>query len=270
MLNEFSRQEILLGKAAMEKLYNSRVAVFGIGGVGTYCVEGLVRAGVGKLVLVDDDLICLTNINRQLHATRKTVGMPKVEAMKARALEINPRLEIETYRKFYLPGCSDELIRADYDYIVDAVDTVTAKIDLVLAAGRMGIPIISCMGAGNKLDPTRLAVADIYKTTMCPLARVMRKELRSRGVASLKVVYSTEVPILPVITEENSCAYHCVCPKEAQRTCLQRRSIPGSVSFVPSVAGLIIAGEVVKDLIGYRAAPVENADASAIPQGDAE
>lgn len=255
MLHEFSRQELLLGKAAMEKLYCSRVAVFGIGGVGTYCVEGLVRAGVGRLVLVDDDLICLTNINRQLHATRKTVGQPKVEAMKERALEINPKIEIVTFQRFYLPGSSDELVRADYDYIVDAVDTVTAKIDLVMAARRLRIPIISCMGAGNKLDPTRLEVADIYSTSICPLAKVMRKALRKRGVESLKVVYSTEVPIEPLVTEENSCAYHCVCPKNAQRTCLQRRSIPGSVSFVPSVAGLILAGEVVKDLIGYQGAP---------------
>jgi tRNA A37 threonylcarbamoyladenosine dehydratase len=255
MPGQFSRQEILLGKEAMRKLRGSRVAVFGVGGVGSYCVEGLVRAGVGKLVLVDDDLVCLTNLNRQLHATRKTVGAPKVEAMRARALEINPELEIETYQKFYLPGCSDELVRADYDYIVDTVDTVTAKIDLVLAAKRMGIPIISCMGAGNKLDPTRFRVADIYETSVCPLAKVMRKELRSRGVESLKVVYSTEVPVQPVFTEETSCAFHCVCPKEARRTCLQRRSIPGSVSFVPSVAGLIIAGEVVKDLIGRRAGP---------------
>ena len=229
MLNEFSRQEILLGKAAMQKLKDSRVAVFGVGGVGTYCAEGLVRAGVGKLVLVDDDLICLTNINRQLHATRKTVGKPKVEAISV-----------------------DELLHTDYDYIVDTVDTVTAKIDLILNAKRLCIPIISCMGAGNKLDPTRFEVADIYETSICPLARVMRKELRKRGVESLKVVYSREAPLEPQFTEETSCAANCICPKGTQRTCTIRRAIPGSVSFVPSVAGLIIAGVVVKDLIGYN------------------
>jgi tRNA A37 threonylcarbamoyladenosine dehydratase len=252
MLNEFSRQEILVGREAMEKLKASRVAVFGVGGVGTYCVEGLARAGVGRLVLVDDDLICLTNINRQLHATRKTVGMPKVEAMRARVLEINPKAEVEAHQRFYLPGNSGDLIRADYDYIVDTVDTVTAKIDLVLAARAANIPVISCMGAGNKLDPTRFEVADIYETSICPLAKVMRKELRKRGVDSLKVVYSKEPPITPVFTEETSCAAHCVCPKGTRRTCTIRRAIPGSVSFVPSVAGLIIAGVVVRDLIGYN------------------
>lgn len=254
MLNEFSRQEILIGKAAMQRLNDSRVAVFGIGGVGTYCVEGLVRAGVGHLVLIDDDLICLTNLNRQLHGTRKTVGTPKVEAMKARVLDINPKADVEIFQKFYLPGSSDELVRSDYDYIVDTVDTVTAKIDLILNAKRLSIPVISCMGAGNKLDPTRFEVADIYETSVCPLARVIRKELRKRGVESLKVVYSNEVPIEPQFTEDTSCAANCVCPKGTQRTCTIRRAIPGSVSFVPSVAGLIIAGVVVKDLIGYNSA----------------
>lgn len=252
MLNEFSRQEILVGREAMDKLKASWVAVFGIGGVGTYCVEGLARAGVGKLVLVDDDLICLTNINRQLHATRKTVGMPKVEAMRARVLEINPKAEVVVHQQFYMPGSSNELIRPEYDYIVDAVDTVTAKIDLVLAAKSRNIPVISCMGAGNKLDPTRFEVADIYDTSVCPLAKVMRKELRRRGVESLKVVYSKEPPTEPVFTGETSCAAHCVCPKGTRRTCTVRRAIPGSVSFVPSVAGLIIAGVVVRDLIGYN------------------
>ena len=252
MLNEFSRQEILVGSEAMEKLKASCVAVFGIGGVGTYCVEGLVRAGVGRLVLVDDDLICLTNINRQLHATHKTVGTPKVEAMRARVLEINPKAEVVVHQRFYLPGCSDELIRPEYDYIVDTVDTVTAKVDLVLAAKSRNIPVISCMGAGNKLDPTRFEVADIYETSVCPLAKVMRKELRRRGVDSLRVVYSRESPMAPVFTKETSCAAHCVCPKGTQRTCTIRRAIPGSISFVPSVAGLIIAGVVVRDLIGYN------------------
>ncbi len=264
MLNEFSRQEILVGKAAMEKLRDSRVAVFGVGGVGSYCVEGLVRAGVGKLVLIDDDLICLTNLNRQLHATRKTVGKPKVEAMRDRVLEINPKAEVEIHRTFYLPGSADELIRPDYDYIVDAIDTVTAKIDIIVQAKALGIPVISAMGAGNKLDPTRFEVADIYETSVCPLAKVMRKTLRKRGVDSLKVLYSREVPIQPEITEETSCASNCVCPKGAERTCVQRRSIPGSISFVPSVAGLIIAGEVVKDLIGWHG----SANAPSSPEED--
>jgi len=250
MLHAFSRTELLIGKDGLEKLKNSTVAVFGIGGVGTFAVEGLVRAGVGHLVLVDDDLICLTNINRQLHATRKTIGKPKVEVMKERILDINPKAQVEAIRSFYLPENAHELIRDDYDYIIDAVDTVTAKIDLVVQANKRGIPIISCMGAGNKIDPTRFTVTDIYKTTVDPLAKVMRKELRQRGIRSLKVVFSDEEPIKPVETEENSCATGCVCPKGTIRTCTIRNQIPGSISFVPSVAGLIMAGEVIRDLIG--------------------
>lgn len=249
MLHEFSRTEMLIGKQSLEKLKNSKVAVFGIGGVGTFVVEGLVRAGVGRFVLVDDDLICLTNINRQLHATRKTIGKVKVEVMKERILEINPKAEVVAIRSFYLPENAHELIKDDYDYIVDAVDTVTAKIDLVVQANKRGIPIISCMGAGNKLDPTKFVVTDIYKTSMDPLAKVVRKELRQRGIKALKVVYSTEQPTKPVEEESNSCASGCVCPKGTTRTCTIRNQIPGSMSFVPSVAGMIIAGEVVKDLI---------------------
>jgi len=249
MLHGFSRTELLIGKEALEKLKNSRVAVFGIGGVGTFVVEGLVRAGVGRFVLVDDDLICLTNINRQIHATRKTIGKVKVEVMKERILDINPNAEVEAVRCFYLPEKADELIRDDYDYIVDAVDTVTAKVDLVVQAKKRGIPIISSMGAGNKLDPTKFQVADIYETTVDPLAKVMRKELRQRGIESLKVVYSTEQPIKPKESEENSCSTNCICPKGTQRNCSVRNQVPGSISFVPSVAGLIIAGEVIKDLI---------------------
>ncbi|NLU53695.1 MAG: tRNA threonylcarbamoyladenosine dehydratase [Clostridiaceae bacterium] len=252
MLHEFSRTELLIGKEGLEKLKNSKVAIFGIGGVGSFVVEGLVRAGVGKFVLVDDDLICLTNINRQLHATRKTVGKAKVDIMKERILEINPKAQVETYRTFYLPECADQLIKDDYDYIVDAVDTVTAKIDLVVQAKKRGIPVISCMGAGNKMDPTRFVVTDVFKTSVDPLAKVMRKELRQRGIDSLKVVYSTEPPLKPLVSEDNSCANHCICPKGTQRTCTIRNQIPGSISFVPSVAGLIIAGEVIKDLIGYN------------------
>lgn len=249
MLHGFSRTELLIGKDALDRLKNSKVAVFGIGGVGTFVVEGLVRSGLGHFVLVDDDLICLTNLNRQIHATRKTIGKAKVEVMKERILEINPKAEVEAIQSFYLPDKADELIRSDYDYIIDAIDTVTAKIDLVVQAQKHGIPIISCMGAGNKLDPTKFQVTDIYKTTMDPLAKVMRRELRQRGIKSLKVVYSTEQPIKPLETEENSCSTHCICPSGTQRTCTVKNQIPGSVSFVPSVAGLIIASEVIKDLI---------------------
>ncbi|MGI6622198.1 MAG: tRNA threonylcarbamoyladenosine dehydratase [Acetivibrionales bacterium] len=249
MLHEFSRTELLIGKQSIEKLKNSKVAVFGIGGVGTFVVEGLVRAGVGHLVLVDDDLICLTNINRQLHATSKTIGRAKVEVMKERILEINPKAEVEAIKSFYLPENAHGLIRDDYDYIVDAVDTVTAKIDLAVQANKRGIPVISCMGAGNKLDPTKFEVTDIYKTTMDPLAKVMRKELRQRGIKALKVVCSTERPIKPLEEEDNSCAAGCVCPEGTTRTCTARNQVPGSISFVPAVAGLIMAGEVVKDLI---------------------
>jgi len=249
MLHEFSRTELLIGKSGLEKLKNSKVAIFGIGGVGTYAVEALARSGVGKFVLIDDDCICLTNINRQLHATRDTVGKPKVDVMKERILSINPDAELVTHQHFYLPGSAEELIQKDYDYIIDAIDTVTAKIDLIVNAQSLGIPIISCMGTGNKMDPTRFEVSDIYKTSVCPLAKVMRKELRARGVPSLKVVYSREEPIKPTETEDSSCRQSCVCPKGTTRTCTIRNQIPGSISFMPSVAGLIIAGEVIKDLL---------------------
>lgn len=249
MLHEFSRTELLIGKDALSKLKNSRVAIFGIGGVGSFVAEGLVRSGVGKFVLIDDDLICLTNINRQLHATRKTIGKAKVEVMRDRILEINPKAEVIAIKKFYMPDCAMEIIRGDEDYIVDAIDTVTAKIDLIVNAKKLNIPIISAMGAGNKLDPTRFEVTDIYKTSICPLAKVMRRELRKRGIDSLKVVYSKEEPTKPDETEENSCRTGCVCPKGTERKCTVRRQVPGSISFVPSVAGLIIAGEVIKDLI---------------------
>jgi tRNA A37 threonylcarbamoyladenosine dehydratase len=249
MLHAFSRTELLIGTEGLNKLTNSKVAVFGIGGVGTYVVEGLVRSGVGKFVLIDDDCICLTNINRQLHATLKTVGKPKVEVMKERILEINPNAEVVTFQKFYLPEIANELINDSYDYIVDAIDTVTAKIDLVVQAKEKNIPIISSMGAGNKLDPTRFEVTDIFSTSICPLARVMRQELRKRNIDSLKVVYSKESPIKPMESGVSTCNQDCICPKGTTRTCTVRHQIPGSISFVPSVAGLIIAGEVVKDLI---------------------
>ena len=249
MLHRFSRTELLIGAAGLEKLAQSKVAVFGIGGVGTYVVEGLARSGVGKFVLVDDDCICLTNINRQLHATSKTVGKPKVEVMRQRIYDINPQAEVTALQQFYMPDTADELLAADYDYIVDAIDTVTGKLDLVVKAKARNIPVISSMGAGNKLDPARFEVADIYQTSICPLAKVMRKELRKRSIESLKVVYSREEPVRPVETEGSSCATGCICPSGTTRKCTARNQIPGSIAFVPAVAGLIIAGEVVKDLI---------------------
>lgn len=248
MQNQYSRTQLLLGAEAMEKLHNSRVAVFGIGGVGGYVCEGLVRSGVGAFDLVDDDKVCLTNLNRQIIATRKTVGKYKVDVMRERMLEINPDCDVRVHKCFYLPETAAEFNFSDYDYVVDAVDTVTAKVTLVLEAQKAGVPIISCMGAGNKLDPSRFRVADIYKTQGCPLARVMRTALRKRGVKKLKVVYSDEIPTRPIEDMSISCRSHCICPPGAKHTCTERRDIPGSTAFVPSVAGLIIAGEVVKDL----------------------
>ena len=253
MLNEFSRTELLLGKEALDHLAGCRVAILGIGGVGSYTAEGLVRSGVGKFVLVDDDRICLTNLNRQIHATHRTVGKYKAEVMAERMRDINPSADIQIVQSFYTPDNAARFFEEyakNCDYIVDAIDTVSAKIDLVIRANEHGIPIISCMGAANKLDPTMLEVADIYQTSICPLAKVMRHELRQRGVKSLKVVYSKETPLTPLELEEASCRLHCICPAGTKRTCAIRRQIPGSVSFVPSVAGLIIAGEVVKDLTG--------------------
>ena len=248
MLTQFSRTELLLGKEAMEKLAGSRVAVFGVGGVGGYVCEALVRSGVGAFDLIDDDKVCLTNLNRQIIATRKTVGKYRVDVMRERMLEINPDCDVRVHRCFYLPETAAEFNFSDYDYVVDAVDTVTAKVTLVLEAQKAGVPIISCMGAGNKLDPSRFRVADIYKTQGCPLARVMRTALRKRGVKKLKVVYSDEIPTRPIEDMSISCRSHCICPPGAKHKCTERRDIPGSTAFVPSVAGLIIAGEVVKDL----------------------
>ena len=248
MLTQFSRTELLLGKEAMDKLANSRVAVFGIGGVGGYVCEALVRTGVGSFDLIDDDKVCLTNLNRQIIATRKTVGRYKTDVMKERMLEINPKVDVRVHKCFFLPENADEFPFEEYDYIVDAVDTVTAKISLVMKAQEMNIPIISSMGAGNKLDASKFQVADIYKTKVCPLAKVMRRELKKRGVKKLKVVYSEEQPTRPVEDMSISCRTHCICPPGAAHKCTERRDIPGSVAFVPSVVGLIIAGEVVKDL----------------------
>lgn len=247
-MHPFSRTELLLGKPAIERLARSRVAVFGIGGVGSFTVEALARTGVGHFLLVDDDLVCLTNLNRQLIALRSTVGRAKVEVMAERVRDINPQADVETRKAFYLPENADAFDLGRYDYIVDAVDTVSAKVELAVRAAAAGVRIISCMGAGNKLDPTRFEVADLSQTSVCPLCKVMRKELKKRGVGALKVVYSRELPLEPVETDAISCRRNCVCPKDSPRTCTVRRRIPGSVAFVPSVAGLIIAGEVVRDL----------------------
>ena len=248
MLNQFSRTELLIGNESVEKLKKAKVAVFGIGGVGSFVVEGLVRAGIGNFILVDDDKVCLTNLNRQVIATRKTVGKYKVDVAKERILDINPDANIETYQEFFMPD-SKEILDNTVDYIVDAVDTVTAKVELVIRANKLNIPIISCMGTGNKLDPTKFEVTDIYKTSVCPLAKVMRKELRARGIKELKVVYSKEEPLIPDETENSSCKTGCICPPGTKRKCTIRNQVPGSISFVPSVVGLIIAGEIIKDII---------------------
>lgn len=254
MLNQFSRTQLLLGEDAMKKLADMRVAVFGIGGVGGYVCEALVRSGIGHFDLIDDDKVCLTNINRQIIATRKTIGKYKVDVMKERMLDINPEVEVNVHKCFFLPENADEFPFAEYDYVVDAVDTVTAKIELVMKSQKEGVPIMSSMGAGNKLDASAFRVADIYKTQMCPLAKVMRRELKKREVKKLKVVYSEEKPTRPIEDMSISCRTDCICPPGAEHKCTERRDIPGSVAFVPSVAGLIIAGEVIKDLTGVKGA----------------
>ena len=253
MLNEFSRAQLLLGKAAMEALAASRVAVFGIGGVGSFAAEAIARAGVGAIDVFDDDKVCLTNINRQLIALHSTIGKPKVEVMRDRILDINPRCKVTAHACFYSAETADSVDLSVYDYIIDAIDTVSCKLLLIERATAAGVPIISCMGAGNKLDPTRLEVADITKTSVCPLARVMRKELKARGIAHLKVVYSREEAIKPLDDLSISCKTGCVCPPGTKRKCTARRAVPGSVSFVPPVAGYILAGEVVKDIIAKNA-----------------
>ena len=252
MLNQFSRTQLLLGQEAMEKLKNKRVAVFGIGGVGGYVCEALVRSGIGAFDLIDDDKVCLTNLNRQIIATRKTVGRYKVEVMKERMLDINPDVDVRLHQFFFLPENADQFPFEEYDYVVDAIDTVTGKIEIIMRAQKLKVPVISAMGAGNKLDASRFQVTDIYKTKMCPLARVMRYELKKRGVKKLKVVYSDEKPIRPYEDMSISCRTNCICPPGAQHKCTERRDIPGSTAFVPAVAGLLIAGEIVKDLSGIN------------------
>ena len=253
MLNQFSRTELLIGKEGIEKLKNSKVAIFGIGGVGSFVVEGLVRAGVENFVLIDDDKICLTNLNRQIIATRKTIGKYKADVAKERILEINPNANVEVYKEFYMPDSKTNIINKELSYVVDCVDTVTAKIEIIMQAKKENIPVISSMGTGNKLDPTKFEITDIYKTNICPLAKVMRKELRKRNIESLKVIYSEEEPIKPDDTSISSCKTNCICPPGTKRKCTIRNQVPGSISFVPSVAGLMIAGEIVKDIIYGKA-----------------
>lgn len=248
MLNQFSRTELLYGKEAMERLANARVAIFGLGGVGGYTAEALARSGIGTFDLIDDDKVCLTNLNRQIIATRKTIGKHKVEVMRDRILEINPHAEIHMHNCFYLPDQRDLIDFAACTYVVDAVDTVTAKIDIVMAAKEAGVPVISAMGAGNKIHPELFEVADIYETSVCPLAKVMRRELKKRKVDSLKVVYSKEKARTPIEDMSISCKEHCVCPPGTLRKCTDRRAIPGSTEFTPSVMGLIMAGEIVNDI----------------------
>ncbi len=252
MLNQFSRTELLFGKEAMQKLASARVAVFGIGGVGGFTAEALARSGVGAIDLIDDDKVCLTNINRQIIALRSTVGKYKVDVAEERLKGINPDIKINTYKTFYTPETADLFDFTQYDYVVDAIDTVTGKIELAVNAQKSGTPIISSMGAGNKLNPEKFEVADIYETSVCPLARVMRRELKSRGIKRLKVVYSKEKALTPIDDMAISCKENCICPPGTQRKCTARRQVPGSTAFVPSVAGLIIAGEVIKDITGVR------------------
>ena len=235
-MERFSRTALLIGKDGLEKLNNSKVIVFGVGGVGGYTVEALARSGIGQIDVVDNDTVSLTNLNRQIIATVDTVGKDKVDVIKDRIMSINPNTKVNTHKVFYMPETADAFNLADYDYIVDAIDSVTGKIELCMQAQKSGTPIISSMGAGNKLDPTAFEVTDIYKTSVCPLAKVMRRELKARGIKKLKVVYSKEEPIK--ITDTQGIEI----PEG-------KRQIPGSIAFVPSVVGLIIAGEVIKDLI---------------------
>ena len=252
MPNQFSRTQLLYGPEAMEKLAASRIAVFGIGGVGGFVVEALARSGVGALDLIDDDKVCLTNINRQIIATRTTVGKYKVDVAAERVHDINPDCEVRTYRTFFMPDTQDQFDFSDYDYVIDAIDTVTGKLAIIEKAKAADVPVISSMGAGNKVNPALFEVADLYSTSICPLAKVMRRECRKRGIESLKVVYSKEEPRRPLEDMSISCRKQCICPPGTARKCTERRDIPGSTAFVPSVAGLIIAGEVINDLTGIN------------------
>ena len=249
MHNEFSRTELLLGEKNMNRLYASRVIIFGVGGVGGYVAEGLARSGIGSIDIVDNDKVALSNLNRQIIALHSTIGRDKVDVVRERLLDINPAIKVTPHKCFYLPETADRFDFSEYDYVIDAIDTVTGKIQIIMQAEEAGVPVISSMGCGNKLDPTKLKVADIYSTSVCPLAKVMRRELKKRGIKKLKVVYSEEPALKPGGAEVS--ANDPGTPSESQPEHTERRrAVPGSTAFVPSTAGLIIASEVVKDLIG--------------------
>ena len=247
----FSRTELLIGKEGLNKLRDSKVIVFGVGGVGSFVVEALVRAGISNIIIVDDDTVCLTNLNRQIHATLNTVGKVKVDVVKERILSINKSCNVTTHQIFVTKENIEELIDDDVDYVVDAIDTVSAKIGLVEYCTEKNIKIISCMGTGNKFDPTQFKISDIYKTKVCPLAKVMRYELKRRGIKKLKVLYSEELPTKPNTDDVVTCKTGCVCTGGTKK-CANKRQIPGSISFVPPVAGMIIGGEVIKDILGIK------------------
>jgi tRNA A37 threonylcarbamoyladenosine dehydratase len=249
--HSLSRTELLIGNTALEKLKNSTVVILGLGGVGSFSFEALIRAGVGHLILVDDDTICLTNINRQIHANFNTLGKPKVEALKERALQINPQCEVTLHQTFIKEDNIEDIIPLNTDYVIDAIDTISSKLSLAVWCKNHNINIISCMGTGNKLDPTLFKVSDIYDTKVCPLAKVIRHELRKRGVERLKVLYSEEMPLKPKSEDVITCKEGCVCSGGTKK-CAIKRQIPGSISFVPSVAGMIIGGEVIKDILNIN------------------
>lgn len=249
MQNQFSRTQLLMGKAAVDTLMGSRVAVFGVGGVGGYVVEALARSGVGELDIIDDDRVCLTNVNRQVIATLSTVGKHKVDVCEERVHDINRRCIVHKYQMFYLPETADAIDISQFDYVVDCIDTVKAKLDLIKRCHDLKVPIISCMGAANKMDATAFQVTDINKTKMDPLAKVIRKKLRKMNIHKLKVVYSEEEPLRPIDDPNISCSFHCICPNKDMRKCTDRRDIPASNAFVPAAAGLICGGEVIKDLV---------------------
>lgn len=249
MQNQFSRTQLLMGKPAIDTLMGSRVAVFGVGGVGGYVVEALVRSGVGEIDLIDDDRVCLTNVNRQIIATLSSVGKHKVDVCEERIHDINRRCIVHKYQMFYLPEYADVIDISQFDYVVDCIDTVKAKLDLIQRCHELKVPIISCMGAANKMDATAFKVTDINKTQMDPLAKVIRKKLRKMKIKKLKVVYSEEEPLRPIDDPNISCRFHCICPNKDMRKCTDRRDIPASNAFVPAAAGLICGGEVIKDLV---------------------
>ena len=258
-MNPFDRTRLLLGDEAMKKIRTAKVAVFGLGGVGGYVVEALARCGIGALELVDHDTISITNINRQILATHSTVGKSKAVAARERVLDIDPQIKVTEREMFFGPDTAQEFDFSGYSYVVDAIDTVTGKLAIVENAKKAGVPVISSMGAGNKTNPAAFEIADIYQTSICPLAKVMRRECRKRGIDSLKVVYSKEPPMRPLEDMSISCRQHCICPPGTVRKCTERRDIPGSTAFVPSVVGLIIAGEVINDLCeGYREKEMQN------------